>query len=243
MDLPGGPRGPWRRAEVVRNMPNRLLAKLSTSELRRVGAHLQDFVLSDRQLLYQPGERLTHVYFPAGAAISLGPVMADGKFFQSAMVGDEGLVGASVLLGASRMPGRVICHVGGPVRRMTAADLKRAMERTPALKRLVERHLHALLTQLNQGVACNSLHSIEQRCARWLLMTRDRIGKDSFPLTQQFLASMLGVRRPGVSVAAARLRSSGLIRYSQGHLTIVDARGLEGAACECYGVIRRASQW
>lgn len=233
---------PDAHQEPLRDLPNRLLAGLSRSHGRRLSPHLEDLILGARQVLYEPGEPLEHVYFPCGAVISLSAVMSDGRSVQTAMIGNEGMVGVSEIAGTAYAPGRALCQITGRAKRISARDLARGLDLMPDLRRLVGHHMRSLIIQLNQSAACNCLHSIEQRCARWLLMTADRVGASSFTLTQEFLASMLGVRRASVSEAAAHLQDKKLIRYSRGHLTILDRRGLTAAACECYGIIREASE-
>jgi CRP-like cAMP-binding protein len=154
--------------------------------------------------------------------------------------GNEGLVGLAALLGAEGSESQTLAEIPGTALRLPAAVLVAAVDAQPALRRLLLRYTQAYLTQVAQGAACNRLHGIEARCARWLLMTHDRVGgSDAFPLTQEFLAIMLGVRRAGVSVAAGALQDAGLIRYRRGGIRVLDRAGLEAAACECYGVVRR----
>jgi CRP-like cAMP-binding protein len=165
--------------------------------------------------------------------------MADGSAVEVGTVGREGLVGLVIVLGGAASPTVTLCQIPGTARRITAERLAEAVEARPALRRLLLRYAQGYLTQVAQGAACNRLHGIEARCARWLLMTHDRVGgADTFPLKQEFLAVMLGVRRAGVTVAAGALQDAGLIRYRRGSIRVLDRAGLEAASCECYGLVR-----
>jgi hypothetical protein len=175
-----------------------------------------------------------YVYFPRGAVISILVPMADGQSVEGATVGWEGLAGLPVFLGDDSAPEEVICQVSGPGARMPADRFQAAFERSAVLDRLLRRYTLALMGQLTRTAGCNRVHPVEERCARWLLMTADRVGADEFPLTQEFLSAMLGVRRPSVTVAAGLLQHAGLIRYRRGIVSIVDRVGLEESACEDY---------
>lgn len=221
---------------------NCLLARLSPADRRRIVPHLEDVSLKDHQILYQPGRPIRHAYFPCGAMVSLMMVMADGTRVETAVVGHEGMVGTPIVLGAARMHDLAVCQTPGAAKRVSAAVLRAELARGGALRGLLCLHLRAVILQIGQAVACNRLHSVQQRCARWLLSTHDRLGPGAFDLTQDYLAAMLGVRRASVTAAAAALRDAGLIRYRHGQVSVVDREGLKAAACECYGVVAAESR-
>ena len=179
-----------------------------------------------------------HVYFPEGGVFSLITQMASGGSIEVARTGNEGMIGIPVFLDAVTSPARAVCQIPGRTLRMTSEAFREEAARGSPLHALLHRYTQALMTHLAQSVACNRLHSSAQRCARWLLMTHDRVGTDHFPLTQEFLARMLGMRRATVSEVASALQEAGIIHYEHGRLTIEDRGALEGAACECYAVIR-----
>ena len=165
--------------------------------------------------------------------------LKDGASVEMATVGLEGMVGLPVFLGTDTMPSRAFGQVAGDSLRITTAAFTAEVKRNGPLVRVLNRYTQALFNQVAQTTACNRVHLVEQRCARWLLQTHDRVGSDRFSLTQEFLAQMLGVRRTGVSAAAGLLQKAGLIRYARGRITVLDRPGLESAACECYRVIKR----
>jgi CRP-like cAMP-binding protein len=218
---------------------NRLLASLPGGDREQLRPLLEPVRLDFKQVLYAPNEPIAHVYFPLDAVVSLLTVMEDGASVEIGTVGNEGMVGLPVFLGADSLPSQAFSQVPGDALRMEAPVFREAAERLPALRRAMHRYTQALFNQVAQSAACNRLHSLEERCARWLLMTHDRVGTDRFQLTQEFLAQMLGTRRPSVSVAAGMLQQAGFIRYSRGRITVADREGLEGASCECYEVIRQ----
>ena len=217
---------------------NRLLTALPAEELEHFFSELQPVSLSLRQVLYEAGARFEHVYFIEEGVASILTEMADGSTIEVGMIGIEGIVGVPALLGGESSAQQVIVQVPGNALRMTAALCKAAFDQSHQVRRVMLRFAEAILNLSAQTAACNRLHSIEQRCARWLLMAIDRTQTDNIPLTHEFLASMLGVRRAGVTVTAGELQRSGLIRYHHGQLTIVDRGGLEAAACECYRIDR-----
>lgn len=190
------------------------------------------------EVIVERGVAFPHVYFPLDAVLSMLTVVNDGRAVEFATVGREGMSGSNETLTGAGTPMRVISQVPGASVRIPAAALSRlAQESVPAL-RLLLRYNQSLLVQAAQVAACNRLHPVEERCARWLLMTHDRVGRDEFLLTQEFLSQMLGVRRARVNVAAGILQRAGLIRYSRGRIRLTDRGGLEAASCECYGVLR-----
>jgi len=216
---------------------NRLLAALPDNERQRLAAHLELVELTLRQPLYEPGTPIEHVFFPIDSVLSVLAVMDDGQAVEVATVGNEGMVGIPVFLGVSASPGLAFCQIAGKSWRMPAGAFRDLANSAGAFQQVLQRYTYAFFTQLSQGSACNRLHHMDRRLARWLLLTHDRVGGDQFPLTQEFMAQMLGVRRATVTEAAGRLQQAGLITYSRGILTIADRKGLEAAACECYRII------
>lgn len=217
---------------------NRLLAALPKEEYERLVANMEAVFLELKHSVYEPNEPIEYVYFVKNGVVSLLNVMEDGKEVEVATVGNEGMVGLPVFLGAEKIPGRAFSQVPGDALRMKADVFKDKVTPGTRLHDLLQRYTQALFNQIAQGTACNTLHSVEERMCRWLLMTQDRVGKDDFPLTQEFLGQMLGVRRPTVSIAASILQKAGLIRYSRGGITILDREGLEDSSCECYAIIK-----
>src|SRR5438105_9100842 len=219
---------------------NVLLAALPEEHYRRLSAHLEAVPLSTKQVLFEPDQPISHVYFPQrGTVVSLVTPMQDGSIVEVANVGSEGFVGVGVYLEVVHVHYRAVCQIPGAAVRIKANLFRREADRSDALRKLLHRYTQVMIIQLSQGSACNRKHTVEQRCARWLLTTRDRVGSDTFPLTQEFLAQMLGVRRASVTVVARTLQNAGLIRYSRGTMTLLDVPRLGGASCECYGVIKR----
>ena len=194
--------------------------------------------LSIRQTIYEDGSPATDVYFPIDCVISVVTSMNDGSAIETATVGFEGMCGAQVALGTRDMFGRSFCQIPGRAMKMSVNDFLRAYERDTRLRLAVGRYLQAVIDVLSQSVACNRLHLVSERCARWLLMSADRVRSADFPLTHEALATMLGVRRAGVSVAAAALQAAGYLSYRRGRFHMIDTNGLKTAACECYGVTR-----
>ena len=214
-------------ASAVRN---RLLAALPPEEYQPLLPDLEPFPLDFQYVLYEPGAPITHVYFPINCVVSLLTVMQDGTALEAATVGNEGMVGLPLFLGVVTAPDRAFCQIPGDAMRMTATAFRAAVTREGTLSRLLRRYAHVLFNQVAQGAACNRLHPVQQRCARWLLLTHDRVGAGHFPLKQEFLAAMLSVQRPTVTQVAGMLREDGCIKYSRGNLSIVDRRALEAAA-------------
>jgi CRP-like cAMP-binding protein len=220
-------------------MQNQLLAALSKQEYSRLLPHLESVSLPLKQIIYAPNQVIEYVYFPTNGIISLVNVTQNGGIVEAATVGNEGMVGIPVLLGGDQMVGQAIVQVAGDAVRMKVDIFNREVTSGSTLHRLLLRYTLALMTLISQSVACNSLHSEEQRCCRWLLICQDRVKSDSFELTQEFLAQMLGVQRPTVSGAATTLQQAGLIRYSRGKMTIRDRSGLEANCCECYSIVKQ----
>lgn len=217
---------------------NRLLYLLPADEATWAWSHLERVPARAGAVLAEPGEPLSHVYFPESCAASLVNPTSEGVV-EVGTVGNEGMVGLSSFLGGEAIPSRILWQISGTAQRMPASVFSDGVETRPTCRRIVLRYAHAFFVQVSQTAACNRVHDIERRCARWLLMTHDRVGgADSFELTHVFLAFMLGVRRAGVTEAAGALQDRGLIRYTRGKITIIDRAGLEDAACECYRVVR-----
>jgi CRP-like cAMP-binding protein len=216
---------------------NLLLNKLSERELEQISRDLQKVDLPSKKALYEPGQAIATVYFVTNGVVSMVNEPDAGEVVEFATIGREGMVGFPVLLGSSSMPSRTIVQVAGDALKMQVPALHRAIEKVPKLSRLLLRHTMALLNQIAQTTSCNRLHEVDERCARWLLQTHDRMDGNSFSLTQEFLAQMLGCHRPTVTVAAGMLQQAGLIEYTRGVIKIVDRKGLEKAACNCYRII------
>jgi CRP-like cAMP-binding protein len=195
--------------------------------------------LTCRQPLYEARAAIKFVYFPLNGVHSIVTSGMDGGVVEIAAVGNEGMIGIPVFLGGTSTPDEAFCQVPGDLLQMRAARFRQEIHRSPALRTIMLRYTQAFITQIAQHAACNRLHSIGERCASWLLMTRDRVGVGEFAVTQESLAQMLGVRRATVTTAAGMLQHAGLIRYARGRITIVDRKKLERASCECYRVVRR----
>jgi CRP-like cAMP-binding protein len=216
---------------------NRILAALPADELGRIRPGLERVDLPLRQVLSDPNRPISHVYFVEEGVVSIVGVMADGAAVETATVGNEGMVGMPLFLGTDRMAAQAFVQVSGHGYRMRADAFRRELAHGGALAGRLALYTQAMITLLSQNSACNRVHSAEQRCARWLLLTADRVGGGTMDLTHLFLSQMLGVRRATVTEVAGALQVRGLIEYSRGHITLVDRPGLEAAACECYGVI------
>ena len=217
---------------------NRLLAALLPEDLVSLRPHLERVPLVDGRILFEANEPITRVYFVEAGVVSLTAVFQNGTTAEMATVGREGMVGVGSLLGSDAALGRYRVQVPGSALAVEAPRLQGALRKSPALLAVCQAYARAFLGQALQTAACNSVHTVEQRCARWLLMGHDRRESDTFALKQELLAKMLGVCRPTATVAAGALQSAGLIRYSRGVLTVLDRPGLEVASCECYRVIR-----
>jgi CRP-like cAMP-binding protein len=218
---------------------NRLLAALPGEELERLRLDLEDVKLETGAILTDAEQPLSHVYFPHDSVVSLVSLMDDGRVAETATIGREGVAGFEAMLHGETAYNRQTVQVTGRASRVEFERMVDLVAELRHLRLVMSCYVQAFVAQVLQSVACIGLHSVDVRCGRWLLMTHDRVGKDSFPLTQEFLAEMLGVHRPTVTVAARMLQQAGLIRYSRGVVTILDRAGLEHAACECYGIVRR----
>jgi CRP-like cAMP-binding protein len=219
---------------------NVLLGLLPEEEFRRLEPALEVVPLDVRDPLYEAGTTIEHVWFPLDAVLSVLATIEGEAAVEVATVGFEGMSGLPAFLGTAVSPHDSYCQVAGTAVRLATRDLHRFLASDGALHDLLHRYTQATMVQLSQNVACNRLHTTEERCARWLLQTRDRVGADEFGLTQEFLAQMLGVRRGTVSLTAGVLQQAGIIRYTRGRITVVDAGALHEAACDCYGIVQAA---
>ena len=217
---------------------NQLLAGLPTVEFEPLAAHLELVPMALGDLLYEPGERFQYAYFPTTAIVSLHYVMASGASAESAGVGNEGVVGISLFTGGDTTRSSAVVQIAGHAYRMEGRLLKREFDRAGTMQRLLLRYTLVLMTQMAQTAACNRHHSVEQQLCRWLLLNLDRIPSHELIVTQELVANTLGVRREGVTQAAGDLRDAGLIRYSRGHIAVLERAGLEARACECYTVVK-----
>ncbi|HEX5073814.1 MAG TPA: Crp/Fnr family transcriptional regulator [Gemmatimonadaceae bacterium] len=228
------------RASTAAARPrNRILAALPDEEYARIAPHLEPVTLQVRDLIHDIDQPITHVYFVNSGVASVVSIMADGNAVETATIGYEGMVGLAVFHHADRTAAQAFCQVAGDALRMPSDAFRSEIGHAPALQALLHRYTQALFTQVAQASACNRMHSIRQRCARWLLQTHDRVGSDDFAITHEFLAQMLGVRRASVSEVASALQQAGLIAYAYGRISIVSRPGLEQLSCECYFIIAR----
>lgn len=216
---------------------NVLLRALPEEERKLIAPVLEPVPMVLRHVIQDLDHPLEYLWFPRRGVVSLVNVMEDGFAVEVATVGCEGAAGVSIVLGTERMAQRTFVQVEGEADRLSVADFRRLKGSLPCLHHMLLRYAAALITQIAQGSACNRLHPIEARCARWLLMTHDRVEGDSFELTHEFLAQMLGVTRPSVTIAAGILQKAGLIHYVRGTMNILDRPGLEAVACECYAIV------
>lgn len=223
-----------RSKPVAEASTNRLIAALPRRSQNRLLASCEQVDLQFEAVLCVEGKLLKHVYFPRDSVISLVSVLADGARLEVGVIGNEGMLGTSILLGVNVSPLRAIVQGSGPALRMSAATFRRHCKQDGDLREVMNRYVHVLMEQLALTAACTHYHRVESRLARWLLMTRERVGSDRFNLTQEFLAYMLGVRRAGVTYAARSLHARDLIDYSRGAITVLDAAGLKKASCACY---------
>jgi CRP-like cAMP-binding protein len=217
---------------------NRLLAGLPAKDRKPLIARCEEVELSFGQVLDEPGERIGHVYFPVDSFVSLVTKAAGEASLEVGLVGDEGMHGVSLVLGIDASPLHALVQGAGPAYRMSAHAFRRECAARPALQRVLNRYLYVLMSQLAQSAACTRYHMIEARLARWLLMTQDRAHAETFSVTHEFLAWMLGVRRVGVTGAASALQRRQLISYRRGVVTVLNRRGLESASCPCYEINR-----
>jgi CRP-like cAMP-binding protein len=218
---------------------NHLLAALPAAEFARLAAHLEPVPMPLGEILYEPGGQMQHAYFPTTAIASLHYVMESGASAETAGVGNEGVVGVALFMGGDSTPSSAVVQTAGHGYRLAGRLLKQEFNRAGAMRGLLLRYTQALITQMIQTAACNRHHSVEQQLCRWLLLTLDRSVSSELVMTQELVASMLGVRREGITEAAGNLQRAGLIRYRRGHISILQRDGLETRSCECYAVVRK----
>ncbi len=221
-----------------RFIANRILSSLPPEEYQRILPDLKAVPLKFRVSLHEPGDKMPYVYFPNTGVISMLTVMEDGTAVEIATIGNEGMADLFVFLGLEESDSRLLIQVPGSAMRMESARFREHIEQIPSLRAPLGYYAVALFALVAQSAACNRMHPMVERCARWLLMTHDRVDATDFPMTHEFLSEMLGVRRPSVSVAAEALQAKGLITYHRGKVTVLDRAGLEAASCECYRLIR-----
>jgi CRP-like cAMP-binding protein len=219
---------------VPPTLKNSILAALPAEEYERIALSLTPISLDLAQILYEPDEPIRQVYFPTSTITSLVTILKDGSTVEAGIIGYSGMVGIPVVLGAESSTSQAVTQHKGDALMMPVETLKDELRRNGQLQQLLLRFTHTLFTQISQTAACNRLHTVEERLARWLLMMHDRIQEDEFMLTQEFIATMLGSRRAGVTVAAGTLQTAGIIGYKRGHIRIINREGLEDASCECY---------
>jgi CRP-like cAMP-binding protein len=227
-------------AAPARSSPrqNHLLAALPASDFQRLEPHLELVSMKLGDVLYEPGDRLRHVYFPTTSIVSLLYVMEDGASAEIAIVGNEGILGISLFMGGETTPSRAVVQSAGYGFRLKAQALKSEFGRFGPTLHLLLRYTQALITQMAQTAVCNRHHSVDQQLCRWLLLSLDRLASNELSMTQELIANMLGVRREGVTEAAGKLQDVGLIRYRRGRITVIDRPGLEARSCECYQVVK-----
>lgn len=223
--------------DVAELRKNQVLANLSEAVLNDVARRLTRDVMAPWQLFRDEGAPISRVHFPVDSVISIVSLSAEGSVAEAYAVGRDGIAGVELALGQDRTIHRTMCQVPGVAYSMSAAGFLELLAAHTEFQHQVDLYLHCLIAMLGRSGSCNLMHDVPERCARWLLSTRDRVGGDQFTLTQEVLATMLGVHRPAVTLAAGALQKAGLIRYSRGQIAIVDADGLREASCECYGIV------
>jgi CRP-like cAMP-binding protein len=228
-----------KTSSPVRKSRNALLAALPPEEARRLRPHLNHVVMKPRQALHTSGELLRTIYFPTDGVCSVVTTMEDGRTVEVATIGNEGMTGISAIFGGAHAVSTVVVQLPGTAAEALPIEIFSAeITRRGALYQLASRYANARLALVMQSAACNGLHAAHERCARWLLHTHDRVGKDTFALTQEFLAAMLGVRRATITAIAGEFQRAHLVQFGRRRVTILDRQGLEAGACECYHVIR-----
>ena len=218
---------------------NHLLAALPAAEYERLAPHLEPVQMLLGEILYEPGGQMQHAYFPTTAIVSLHYVMASGASAEAAGVGNEGVVGISLFMGGETTPSSAVVQTAGQGYRLPASMLKQEFNRAGLMQQLLLRYTLALITQITQTAVCNRHHSVEQQLCRWLLLTLDRLPSHELVITQELVASMLGVRREGITEAAGNLQRAGIIRYRRGHIAVLERGALETRVCECYAVVKK----
>jgi CRP-like cAMP-binding protein len=218
---------------------NHILDSLPAEERERLFPHLTLVEMPLGMVLYESGEALRHIYFPTDSIVSLLYVMKDGASAEIAVVGNEGAIGVSLFMGGETTPSRAIVQSAGFAYRLTGRRLKQEFERHGQMLHVLLRYTQSLITQMAQTAVCNRHHSVDQQLCRWLLLSLDRLPSNRLDMTQELIANMLGVRREGVTGAAGKLQEKGVIRYSRGHITVLDRPKLEKLSCECYAVVKK----
>jgi CRP-like cAMP-binding protein len=216
---------------------NRLLLALPRAAYRALLPDLEAVILPHGAILFEARDPITHIYFPQRCVVSLLAAAGEGPGVEVGLIGNEGMVGLSVFLGAMTSTTQAMLQIPDGAWRMEVSAFGRALAQQPSLQQVLRRYTQSVISQVTQGLACNQRHALSPRCARWLLMAHDRVGADRFTLTHEFLGQMLGAQRPTVSLTAQGLQALGLIRYARGVITVLDRAGLEGAACTCYDVM------
>lgn len=228
----------WKPARRQVKFRNYFLSALTSVDFPTIAALISEQSLAAGEALYRPGEPVPHVYLPSTTVLSVMTVMANGDRVESSTIGRESATGLLNALSGMPSSGLMVAQIGGSAMKIAARPLRERALASPTLIALMARHIHANVAQAEQSVACNAVHHVDARLARWLLQTVDRIGAPVAPLTQEYLAIMLGVQRTTVSVSAAALKAEGLIRYARGRVEVIDRVGLERKACECYAICR-----
>lgn len=218
---------------------NYLLAALPTAAFEPLAAHLELVPMLLGEMLYEPGRQLEHAYFPTTTIVSLHYVMESGASAETAGVGNEGVVGVALFMGGDTTPSSAVVQTAGHAYRLERRFVKEEFDRAGSMQRLLLRYTQALITQIGQTVVCNRYHSVEQQLSRWLLLTVDRVPSRELVMTQELVASMLGVRRESITEAAGKLQQAGFIRCRRGHIAVLDRVGLETRVCECYAVVKK----
>jgi len=218
---------------------NHLLAALPEADFARLAPHLELVTLPLGEVLYEPGGRMPHAFFPTTGIVSLHYVMESGASAESAGVGNEGVVGIALFMGGDSTPSSAVVQTAGHAYRLESRLLKQEFNRAGPIQHLLLRYTQALITQMIQTAACNRHHTVEQQLCRWLLLTLDRVPSHELVMTQELVASMLGVRREGITEAAGGLQRAGFIRYRRGHIAVLERAGLEARTCECYAVVKK----
>ncbi len=218
---------------------NHLLAALPEADLELFASQLELVAMPLGHMLYEPGTQLRHAYFPTSSIVSLHYVTESGASAETAGVGNEGVVGVPLFMGGDTTPSSAVVQTAGHAYRLERHALQQEFNRAGSLQKLLLRYAQALMTQMAQSAVCNRHHSVEQQLCRWLLLTMDRVPLRELVMTQELVASMLGVRRESVTEAAGKLQDAGYIRYRRGHIAVLERKGLEAQACECYGVVKK----
>jgi CRP-like cAMP-binding protein len=225
------------------SISNRILNALPPDELERIRPQLEQVDLATKSVLIAPEREIESVHFVEAGIVSMISTLEDGARIEVGMVGSEGMVGLPVLLGSGTSPWEAMVQVEGLALRMSAAAFRSALAELPSLMSVLLRYLDAVQSQIAQSAACNGRHPVEQRLARWLLTTLDRVEGDSFVMTQEFMSTMLGVRRPGVTLALGALQRAGLVKHEKGTMHVLDRPGLGEASCECHDIVKRRFAW